>query len=237
MPNKCFRIGDLVHCRYGFGYIIGLQHVRQYHGMRRMLSNYTHEDQHKSATLTWHMIGIVDRELDGTITSGLKYLVYDTAPTLFEPATQASISKIQSDILPFMNGKRYNSFMPGDIVYHHDYHYGIIISGGHIRPERMSNLLYYHVYYFSTETFDYDCDAAETKSSINNMQLWYPATACTKHIANAILQECYLMPIFTATADMPVSEFVIPTNIDMDILTDISENTCQTDRYGRQLPF
>ena len=210
MPAKCFQIGDLVHCRHGMGYIMGLQHMRTITGYKNTTRGYQTIREEQSTSQEWYLIGISPCDEPGKPTGEITHVVYDTAPTLFADATTETIGYVQNVALSIMKQdtdlQKDCRLKYGDMVYHTYYGEGIVISGGYHRPERNSDDIYHHVYYFSKNIFDYDC---EQKPETNwNLQFWRNASRETKQLANDILFEYYLTPIYNASADAPVAEII-----------------------------
>lgn len=237
MPNTCFHIGDFVWCRHGFGYIMGLQHVRTYAGSHQIIKNHKHMVIDDTTHVPWYMIGVApNSKFDPT--SEITHVVYDTNPTLFETAPPQGLSFVQSKALDFMqtdtglnHKSHHRRFYPGDLVKHDMYGAGIILSGGYRRPERNDGQVYHHVYYLNTGIFDYDC-AADNYQSINNIKLWNPADNHSRYIANQIVRDCYLMPIFSAEMHNPIAELVSTNHIDFTAIQKKFNRDYPIDRYG-----
>ena len=202
MPKPCFHIGDFVWCRHGFGYIMGMQHIRNYN-------------------MAWYMIGI---SVHPNITpdAGITHVVYDTEPTRFKTVTEHSLSLVQDHALQFVKpvtdlNKYEWQLHVGDIVRNKTYGHGIILTGGYIRPERKGSTVYYHVYYFESDVFDYDC-LTNNKNGINNMILCDNHTPESRNLARRIIQECYLEPIFSADKNHEISHFISAMHMDFSKL-------------------
>lgn len=210
MPTKCFQIGDLVHCRHGMGYIMGLQHMRTITGQKTTKHGYKTIVEDQSTSQAWYLIGISPCDEPGKPTGKITHVVYDTEPTLFAKADANTIKSVQTIALSTMQERtelwQQAELNYGDMIYHTYYGEGIVISGGYHRPERNANDIYHHVYYFSKNIFDYDC--AQKPGTNWNLQKWRNADSKTKQLASKILLEYFLTPIFDTASDAPIAEII-----------------------------
>lgn len=212
MPAKCFHIGDLVHCRKGLGYIMGLQH-------QRYIGNPD------NIHLSWYCIGIAQHEGPDKRTSDIQYLTYDTEPTLMRPSTPDTIRAVQTQAAKLMSPHTSHidenplrRLHPGDLIKNPYYGNGIILSDPYIRQDWDSKHLAYHVYYFDKNIFDFDC--ANNGDNSLNLHLWRQGDNATRKIANQIIFDCYLSPIYSVNPNEPIAEFSKPQNLYIEYLQD-----------------